>query len=89
MSERAARIAASGMGDVAGTVFEGEAERIARGLVDAHERLSPDFTHRVLDVPRGAAWGDLHARDRVLLVEMVRQLLIEGRISAERVPVRG
>lgn len=89
MSTTTARVDASGFGPVLGRVFEGEAERIARGLVDAHERLAPDFTHRVLDLPRGVPWASLSGRDRAFLTEIARQLLIEGRISAEEVPVRG
>jgi hypothetical protein len=88
VSTSTARAAAAGFPGAAGMVFEGEAERIARGLVETHERLAVDFTHRVLDLPR-VPWAALSGRDRAFLTEIARQMLIEGRISAEKVPVRG
>jgi hypothetical protein len=77
----AARIKASGMG-LAGDVFEGDAEIVARALWATHERLAPDFPRRVLDVAAGVPWPSLPGEARALLIEVARQLLIEGRIRA-------
>lgn len=77
MSTSTARAEAAGFPGASGQVFAGDAERLARALCSTAERLAYDFG--VVLVP---AWHDLDGRGQALLTEILRQMMIEGRLAA-------
>ena len=66
MSTSTARAEAAGFPGASGQVFAGDAERLA-------------YDFGVVLVP---AWHDLDGRGQALLTEILRQMMIEGRLAA-------